>query len=273
MSDPRPSCELSVVIVSYNTRDDLARCLASLHDAPPVASYEIIVVDNASSDGSVDALKPWPRVTVIRSGTNRGFAAATNIGIRASAGDVLLLLNSDTIVPAGALDRLLGALKRHPDVAVVGPRLVNRDGRPELSFGAMLSPLAELRQRRLVRGVDAGDPRALGEVTRMTSAEQSPDWVSGACLLVRRTDAEAVGLLDERYFMYTEDVDFCAAIRARGRRVLFTPEVEIVHARGRSAATAPAATRDAYRRSHQAFYEKHHPWIAPMVRCFFRLVG
>ena len=105
----------------------------------------------------------------------------------------------------------------------------------------------------------------------MTRREQWPDWVSGACLLVRRRDAEAVGLLDERFFMYTEDVDFCAAIRARGGRVLFSPRVEIVHARGRSAASAPAATHAAYRRSQLAFYEKHHPGLAPLLRLYVRL--
>jgi len=99
------------------------------------------------------------------------------------------------------------------------------------------------------------------------------DWVSGACLLVHRADAEAVGLLDERYFLYTEDVDFCAAIRARGRRVLFTPAAQIVHLRGRSRATAAAAMDAAYRRSHIAFYEKHHPAWAPLLRLYLRLKG
>ena len=97
--------------------------------------------------------------------------------------------------------------------------------------------------------------------------------MSGACLLVRRGDAEAVGLLDERYFMYTEDVDFCAAIRARGRRVLFAPAVEVVHLRGRSVASAPAATREAYRRSQIAFYEKHHPAWSPLLKLYLRVKG
>jgi GT2 family glycosyltransferase len=105
-------------------------------------------------------------------------------------------------------------------------------------------------------------------VEAMTRREQRPDWVTGACLLVHRDDAEAVGLLDERFFMYTEDVDFCAAIRARGRGILFTPDVEVTHLRGRSAASAPAATRRAYERSHLAFYRKHHPWLAPLLVLF-----
>ena len=264
--------DLSIVIVSYNTRADLERCLASLRDHPASVPHEVIVVDNGSSDGSAAAAQQWTGVKAIAAGSNVGFAAANNIGIRASAGANLLLLNSDTIVPAGAIDGLMKTLSDHAEAAVVGPRLVDVEGRAELSFGPMISPLAELRQRRLVRGQARRDPAISKEVEEMTRREQWTDWVSGACLLVRRADAEAVGLLDERYFMYTEDVDFCASLRARGRRVLFTPSVEIVHLRGRSAATAPAATRAAYRRSHLAFYEKHHPLVAPVLRLYHRFV-
>lgn len=265
--------DLSVIIVSYNTRADLERCLASLHDPAPTIDHEIIVVDNLSSDGSADAARRFPCVRVIESGANRGYAAANNIGIRASAGAHLLLLNPDTVVPAGAIDRLMQELNRHPDAAVLGPRLVDGDGRAELSFGKMISPLAELRQKRLVRGHARRDPSASRRVEDMTRREHWPDWVSGACLLVRRADAEGAGLLDERYFLYAEDVDFCAAIRARGRKILFTPAVEFVHLRGRSATTSPAATRAAYRRSHLAFYEKHHPRLAPLLRLYLRLFG
>lgn len=269
----QPSFNVSIVIVSYNTRTDLERCLSSLHEHPPRATHEIIVVDNRSADGSEQAARQWPRVRVIQSGTNRGFAAGTNLGIRASVGENLLLLNSDTIVPSGAIDRLLGALRDRPEAAVVGPRLIDERGRVELSFGRMITPLTELIQRRLVRGLEAGEPWAVDRVTVMTANERQTDWVSGACLLVRRGDAEAVGLLDERYFMYAEDVDFCAAIRARGRRVVFTPCAEIVHTRGRSAATVPLATRAAYRRSHVAFYQKHHAWLVPFLRLYLRVRG
>jgi GT2 family glycosyltransferase len=263
--------QLSIIIVSYNARTDLERCLASLRDGPPTVSHEIIVVDNASSDGSIEAARQCPAVRAIESGANRGFAAANNVGIRASTGANLLLLNSDTVVPAGAIDALIRELELHADVAVVGPRLVDANGRVELSFGRMMTPLNELRQKRLVRALRGHDAAAAREVEAMTRREQSPDWVSGACLLVRREDADAVGLLDERFFMYTEDVDFCAAIRARGRRILFTPAIEIVHLRGRSGASALAATHAAYRRSHVAFYQKHHPALAPLLRLYQRL--
>lgn len=253
---------LSIVIVSYNARADLERCLASIHAAPPAASHEIVVVDNASTDGSAEAARRWADVQVVDAGSNVGFARANNLGIRRTSGETLLLLNSDTVVPAGAIDRLLAELDRDPAVAVVGPRLVDAAGRAELSFGRMISPLNELRQKRLAQS-DA--------VERLTRRRQYPDWVSGACLLVRRADAEAIGGLDERFFMYTEDVDFCASIRARGKRVLFTPDVEVVHLRGRSAASAPAATNAAYRRSQIAFYEKHHPMWAPVLRLYLRV--
>jgi GT2 family glycosyltransferase len=255
---------LSIVIVSYNAKADLERCLQSLHDHPPDLPHELVVVDNASSDGSCQTARQWPKVRVIEAGSNLGFARGNNLGIRESAGELLLLLNSDTIVPAGAVDALAAELQQRPDAAVIGPRLINGHGEPELSFGSMLSPWAELQRKYFT------NPRAIDQATRR---DQTPDWVTGACLLVRRSDAEAVGLFDERYFMYEEDVDFCAAIRARGRRILFTPRVEVVHLRGRSSASAPSATRAAYHRSHLAFYEKHHPQWAWLLRAWMRMRG
>jgi GT2 family glycosyltransferase len=264
---------LSIIIVSFNAREDLERCLASLHEAAPAVSHEIILVDNASTDGSADAARRWPDVRVIEAGSNRGFASANNLGIRASGGEFLLLLNSDTIVPAGAVDRLVAELRDHPEAAVLGPRLIDREGRAELSFGVMIGPLSELRQKRLVRAQARGSPWAVARVESLTCQPQTPDWVSGACLLVRRGDAEAVGLMDERYFMYTEDVDFCASIRARGRAIRFTPTIEIVHLRGRSVLSAPGPTAVAYRKSQLAFYEKHHPRWTPLLRLYLRARG
>ena len=113
--------DLSIIIVSYNARADLERCLESLHAPAPSISHEIVVVDNQSTDGSAAAARRWPGVKVIEAGANLGFARANNIGIRATTGARVLLLNSDTIVPPGAIDRLVAELDRHPDAAVVGP--------------------------------------------------------------------------------------------------------------------------------------------------------
>jgi GT2 family glycosyltransferase len=266
--------KLSIVIVSFNTREDLERCIASLVAHPPSIPYEVIVVDNASSDGSVEAVRRrWPAVRVIVQAENAGFAVANNVGIRASSGTMVLLLNSDCLVPAGAIDRLTERLRAHSEAAVAGPRLVDGTGRTELSFGRMISPWAELRQKAIGKAYDRALAPAVRWLKAETSAERFVDWVSGAALLVYRADAEAAGLLDERYFLYTEDVDFCAAIRARGRKILFTPAATITHLRGRSRATVPGAMNAAYRRSHLAFYEKHHPYWAPLLRAYLRLKG
>jgi N-acetylglucosaminyl-diphospho-decaprenol L-rhamnosyltransferase len=260
---------LAIVIVSYNARRDLEACLASLAQHPPAIDHEIVVVDNQSTDGSAESSRA-AGIRVVEMGRNAGFSAANNAGIRASQGDLVLLLNSDTIVPAAAIDRLVERLAA-TQATVAGPRIVGANGQPEISFGRMISPFNELRQKRLMRQYAAHVPAAVAHVERETRREQFVDWVTGACLLVRRDDAEAVGLLDERFFLYTEDVDFCASIRARGGRVLFTPEAEIVHLRGRSRAAAPAAVTEAYVRSHIAFYEKHHPLWAPLLRAYLKI--
>lgn len=259
---------LAIVIVSHNTKHDLESCLRSLHEHAPRASHEIVVVDNASRDGSIEAVRSqWPGVRVIPLAANVGFASANNVGIRETESDLVLLLNSDTIVPEGAIDRLIAALNELPGASVVGPKIVDGNGRLELSYGRMMSPLAELRQKLLVRYASA---RKLAD---MTTATRQVDWVSGACMLVRRSHAEAAGLLDERYFMYCEDVDFCATVRANGGKVYFTPLAQIVHLRGRSWRTAPSATAENYRRSQLAFYRKHHPGWAPLLKLYLGLRG
>ncbi|MEP6914924.1 MAG: glycosyltransferase family 2 protein [Acidobacteriota bacterium] len=265
---------LSIVIVNYNAREHLENCLRSLASAPPDVAHEIVVVDNASTDDSRSALRAnWPRVRVIEQRVNTGFAAGNNVGIRATRGPRVLLLNNDTLVPAGAIDALLARLEAHPDAAVAGPRLIDAQGAVELSFGPMIAPLGELRQKVTTFLYARRVPAVARWVARATGREQYVDWVSGACLLVRREAAERAGLLDERYFLYTEDVDFCATIRSQGGRVLFTPAAEIVHLRGRSRATAPVAMNAAYRRSQLAFYEKHHPRWAPALRLYLRMKG
>lgn len=263
---------LSIVIVAFNARPDLERCLESLHAAPPAVPHDITVVDNASSDGGAAAVRArWPGVRVVALPENRGFAAGNNAGIRETRGELLLLLNSDTVVPRGAIDTLVRRLAAHPQAAAAGPRLVDGDGRAEISFGRMITPLAELRQKIAGRLYAVRAPIVTGRIERLARTERYVDWVSGACLLVRRADAVAAGLLDERFFLYTEDVDFCASLRARGRKILFAPEAEVVHLRGRSRASAAPAADAAYRRSHVAFYEKHHPHWAPVLKAYLRI--
>ncbi len=263
---------LDIVIVSFNAREDLRACLESLSRHPPSVAASVIVVDNASSDGSGDLVATsFPGVRLIALSSNVGFAAGNNVGIRAGHHDLVLLLNSDTIVPATAIDGMVAALLARPEAAALGPRLIDDDGRAELSCGRMLSPWNELRQKLLGAAYHRRLPLVTAYVDRLTKTSRTVDWVSGACLLVRRADAERVGLLDERYFMYAEDVDFCAALRARGRAVIFDPVVEVRHRRGRSRRSAADATARAYRRSQLAFYAKHHPTWYRVLAWYLRI--
>lgn len=263
---------LSIVIVSFNAREDLQRCLASLVASPPAGMCEIVVVDNGSTDGAPDMVEArFPSVRLIRPGRNLGFGAANNVGFRHTTGDLVLLLNPDTIVPPGAIDALRERLDARPDAAALGPRLVDLDGRVELSWGRLPGPFAEGWQKLIGRAHDARIGPVSSAIRAQARRERAVDWVSGACLLVRRVDAEAVGLFDEQFFLYWEDADFCASLRARGRRVLFSPVAEVVHARGRSGSGQAAAVRGHYRRGQLAFYAKHHPAWTGLLRAFLRL--
>ena len=266
--------ELTIVIVSYNTRKELVACLTAIVDAPPATDHHIVVVDNGSEDESVETVRAqFPRVTVLENGTNLGYARANNIGVRSTDGELVLLLNSDTIVPSGAIDQLVARLRDADSTAVVGPRLTDAAGRPELSFGKMMSPFNELMQKLKTVALRSNLPLLSGWVRHSLTHPGTPDWVSGACLLVRRADADAVGLMDERFFLYGEDVDFCAAIRQGGAQVRFVPDVTVVHHRGRSGARLPQRTRQRYRSSQLAFYAKHHPRWEPVLRLYLRLKG
>jgi N-acetylglucosaminyl-diphospho-decaprenol L-rhamnosyltransferase len=265
---------LTIVIVTFNSAAEIGACLGALAAACANTAYDVVVVDNASPDGSAAIVRSGhPEVRVIDAGGNLGFARANNIGIRATAGELVLLLNPDAVATPGAIDRLVGVLDAEPRVAVTGPRIADRDGHAELSFGPMIGPLAELRQKTLGRGHAGGWPIVAARVEHMTRQPSYPDWVSGACLLIRRRALEQAGLLDERYFLYTEDVDLCAAVRAQGGLVRFSPEAVVVHGRGASRASAPGPAEEAYRGSQLAFYRKHHPAWAPLLAAYLKLRG
>ena len=265
---------LTILIVTYNSRRDIDACLAALIDAPIETDHEVVVVDNASTDGtSAHVRERWPAVRVIDSPLNAGFAAGNNLGIRATHSALVLLLNPDTRVRPRAIDTLVAALRGDPGAAICGPRIVDAKGRAELSFGRMISPLNELRQKLLMTALARNIAVVVRRVEQMTRTPQRVDWVSGACLLAWRIDLQRAGLLDERFFMYTEDVDLCAMVRKADRTVLFVPDAEVVHLRGRSAETAQPATHAAYRRSQMAFYRKHHPRWAAVLALYLRVRG
>lgn len=264
---------LAIIIVTYNSATEIGPCLDSLVGHTGPFPTTITVVDNASGDGTAGMVRDrWPSVQVIESPTNLGFSRANNLGIRATSGDYVLLLNPDTVAPPGAIQTLVRGLAAHPDAAIAGARLLNERGFPELSWGNPIGPWNELKRkifsvlyyrkiRRIVRRVD-----------KLSRQGREVAWVSGACMAIRRPDLEAAGLLDERFFMYTEDVDLCLAMTKRGRTVLYVAAAEVLHYRGRSAARNPASER-MYRQSQVAYYEKHLPRWAGLLRTYLKLTG
>ncbi len=253
MSD---TARVAVVVVSFETRDTLVEGLTALASEP--GAVEIVVVDNASADGSAQAVRErFPRVRLIANPANVGFATACNQGARDTRAPLVLFLNPDATLAPGALATLAARLEARPRVGIVGPRTRSADGAIQVSTGPDLSLLSELRQRRLVRGVARRDPFAVAEAEASHAVEREADWVSGACLMIRREAFDAVSGFDERFFLYEEDADLCLRVRQAGWQVLFAPGAEARHALGRSMARAPERARAEYDRSHRLYYRKH----------------
>ena len=174
----------------------------------------------------------------------------------------MLFLNPDARLEPGALASARVALvESRPRVGIAGPRTRSSNGDIQVSTGADLSLVSEWRQRQLVHGVAHRDPRALAEAEARHAVEHEPGWVSGACLLARREALDAVSGFDERFFLYEEDADLCRRVRAAGWQVLFTPEAEARHAKGRSMARTPERARLEYHRSHLLYYRKHGDFL------------
>lgn len=248
---------VSVVVVSFNTCHLLRRCLQSVYATAGGNLSEVLVVDNASDDGSPDMVeREFPTVRLIRSAKNLGFAAANNVAIQASRGDAVLLLNSDTELLPAALRRLVDAMERHPIVGVVGGRLLNPDRSFQSSFADFPTLLSEIllltKLSRLIR------PATFPSYPEHDSREERVvDWVVGACMLVRKAAIDTVGLLDEGYYMYTEETDWCYRMRAAGWLTLYVPEARVLHWSGQSANVVPEAKRLQLYRSKTRFLAKH----------------
>lgn len=251
--------DLSIIIVNFNSCDYLKSCLSSIREHTLVTSYETFVVDNASQDGSCEMVRReflWARL--IENENNVGFSRANNQAIRESRGEFVLLLNNDTLVLPGAIDVMVGELRSRPKVGVVGCTLRNQDMSVQISFGKMINIRNELVLKLISDRYRRGNRLVKRYLDRRSHREHYPDWVSGACLLVRASALRAVDLMDENFFMYTEEVDLCHRIRQLGYLVLYTPAAEIIHFGGRSTETNLKKTIIEYRRSQLYFYKKHY---------------
>ena len=237
---PATTRRVSAVVVNWNTERLLEPCLRSLFDAvDDDVAVDVVVVDNGSTDGSLALLRrDWPAVAVIENADNRGFTRATNQGIEATTGENVLLINTDAELTPGCLRTMLDRLDGDARAAVVGPRLVYGNGEWQRWTAGRAPSLASLASfllfaDRLGRRIPALAGLYLGTDTAIAFC---PDWVSSACMLVRREAFDEVGLLDERIFVYMDDVELCQRVRDAGWRVWYEPGAVAVHLMGQSSA-------------------------------------
>ena len=257
--------ELAIVIVNYRTPGLTLDCLASLEPQIEPGTV-VIVVDNASGDDSADridqgiALRGWSGwARLIRAPENGGFAYGNNIGIRAVRAELYLLLNSDTVVRPGAISGLLEAARLRPDAGIIGPGLLDADGDFDQSYFRQPAPPSEL-----IRSANTGVVGRLlsrfDPILPTTDRPTEVDWLGFACVLVRAQVFDQVGLLDEGYFMYFEDIDYCRRVRGAGWKVLYWPEPKVVHLQGASSRVSSAG--DAMRRAPRYYYEARARYFA-----------
>lgn len=268
---------LSVVIVNWNVKDLLRRCLNSVleglrSDNGQQLSCQIVVVDNASDDGSVGMLREeFPHVHLIANKENLGFTRGNNQGIAFSNGRYVLLLNPDTEILGDALGEMVVYMEAHHRVGALGPQLLDPDGQVQSSrrrfpnlgtayvestFLQQWFPESDILKRYYV--LDGSDDET-----------QSVDWVVGACLLMRRETLEEVGLLDERFFMYSEELDWCYRAKELGWEVVYLPTAQVIHYVGKSSEQVLPLRHIQFQRSKVLFFKKHHGyWSGETLRLF-----
>ena len=229
--------KLSIVILCWNDRKVIDDCLRSVFANTRITEFEVIVPDNGSTDGSIEFIRQsYPQVQVIENGRNLRFAKANNVGIRASRGEYVLILNPDTIIHEGSLDRMIAFADEHPEAGAFGCRVLNADG----SYQRSARPYASFRGE----WVAALYMRSLGRLSKWFTADSYPgwhgdtqrqvDWVSGCFILVRNSVLQAIKGFDEQFFYYYEDMDLCRRIRQAGHPILFYPGATITHLGGQS---------------------------------------
>jgi GT2 family glycosyltransferase len=248
--------DLSIAVISYNTRDLLLACLQSVSERTKGVDYEVIVVDNASKDGSVDAVRArFPHVTVIANDENSGFAKACNQAAVVSSGRYLLLLNSDTVMQQGTLRTMVSCLDQHLDIGAVSCLQRDEQGRVVQSC----FPFPSIRDHvRYAETLPTVVRRLVGAPSSMDcTRSQDVEWANGACLMIRKALFDRLGGLDERFFMYFEDVDLCRRVQQLGYRVRHVAEGEVVHLLGGSSRANRHGLNKQWELSRIRYVEKH----------------
>src|SRR5829696_3122684 len=259
-----PDSMISIIIVSWNTAQLLENCLRSILANPPLSSLEIWVVDNASTDGSPRMVREkFPQVHLIENHENVGFARANNQALQRSTGQYCLLLNPDTLVSPGALQALVDFLDKHPKTGAAGPRILNPDSSLQISSHPRPTLTRELWY---LFHLDAVLPYAAYPKAKwQTNQPQEVDILMGACLVVRKDVLDQVGILDEGYFIYSEEVDLCYRIQRAGWHLHWIPQAEVVHFGGQSTQQVPTEMFLNLYHSKVKYFRKHYGWSAAQI--------
>lgn len=258
--------ELSIILVNFNDRAHLARCLSSLEKNAGVLDIEAILVDNNSEDGSQELVRAsFPWVRFIQNEENLGYANANNIGIKASHGEFILFLNTDTAVPPETLPSLLAEMRAKPELGAIGPALVHENKSFQVSFGGRRNFFSEILQKVILNPY-------YEQALKYSSEAKEVVWVSGACFFARRSAVEDAGFFDENFFLYFEDIDLCVRMRKKGWKVVFFPGVRVIHTGGAATSGRKFQTRLEYRRSQLYFYRKHSSRLSVLLlKLYLRL--
>jgi len=246
---------LSIIIVNWNTKDDLLNCLSSIFKHDVEISNEVIVVDNGSRDGSVETLEnAFSFIHLIKNNNNLGFARAVNKGIKSASGKYILLLNPDTQIREGTFENLLSFMDQHPEAGIVGAQLLNPDESKQNSIANFPSLSTELLNKRLLRWLF---PKNFPGKEKEYTGPIEVDSVIGACMMVRREAIEKVGLLDEDYFLFFEETDWCYRMKKAGWKVYHVPQAQVYHFQGKSVEKERGRAKVEYYRSRYIFFKKH----------------
>jgi hypothetical protein len=253
--------DLSVIIVTWNSRKDMEACLSSLPHGVQRHTFEVLLVDNASADDTVAlSRKVMPSVQILKNARNAGFAAANNQALALAAGRYLCLLNPDTVLGEHALDTLVEFLDAHPVVWACGPGMLNRDGTPQRT-GVRFPSLWNLFVETLYLDRVFPSTRLFGrhrEFYEDPSRAHAVDYVQGSCLMLRREVLDSIGKLDEGFFMYFEETDWCYRIGKAGGKVWIVPSAGVIHFGGETAGHYDERRLVFYYRSLLRFFDKHH---------------
>ena len=272
MTSDSHNVDISVVVVNWNTRELLKNCLASIADTAAGLAYEIIVVDNASQDGSQEMVRQFfPNVRLIANDENKGFGVANNQALRMMGGRYALLLNSDTILTSGAIRELLSFMDGHAEAGMVCGQLLNSDGSKQHSFASFPTLFSLMMNTPFLEYLF---PQSYPSKRYQYNAPIEVDSAIGACMLVRKTAMDNVGLFDERYFFFFEETDWAYRMKQAGWKVFHVPAAKIYHLQGQSIGPAIRSRIEFYRSRYQFFQKWHGPayFLAVRAVIFGRLL-